>query len=217
MYLVFEQIRIGGDRNFGYLLGDRDAGTAVIIDPAFSPAEVVKRATEQHLKITHIINTHGHPDHINGNTEAAKLTGALVAAHPDSPAMPDLRLSDGEEIPVGGLRLKILHTPGHCPDHLVIYEQTCRLLISGDLLFVGKVGGTDNAVDARIEWNSLQRVLTEVPDAATVWPGHDYGARPASTIAIERNSNPFLRCADLSEFLRLKDDWKIHKAKLGLK
>jgi hydroxyacylglutathione hydrolase len=217
MFLVFEQIRIGGDRNFGYLLGDRDAGTAVIIDPAFTPADVVKRATEQNLKISHIINTHGHPDHINGNAEAAKLTGALVAAHPDSPTLPDVRLADNEELTVGGLRLKFLHTPGHCPDHIVVYEQTCRLLISGDLLFVGKVGGSENTIDARIEWNSLQRILTEVPDAATVWPGHDFGARPVSTIAMERNSNPFLRCADLSEFLRLKDDWKIYKAKHGLK
>jgi hydroxyacylglutathione hydrolase len=217
MFLVFEQIRIGGDRNFGYLLGDRDAGVAVIVDPAYSPADVVKRATEQHLKITHIINTHGHSDHINGNTEAARLTGALVAAHPDSPALPDLRLADDEELAVGGLRLKFFYTPGHCPDHIVIYEQTCRILITGDLLYVGKVGGTDNATDARIEWNSLQRLLTVVPDAATVWPGHDLGARPVSTIAMERISNPFLRCADLSEFLRLKDDWQIYKAKYGVK
>jgi hydroxyacylglutathione hydrolase len=217
MYLVFEQIRVGGDRNFGYLLGDRDAGVAVIIDPSYTPADVVKRAAEQHLKITHIINTHGHADHINGNAEAAKLTGAPIAAHPDSPALPDIPLQDGEELAVGGLRLKFLYAPGHCPDHIVIYEQTCRLLLSGDTLFVGKVGGTDTNTDARLEWNSLQRILQEVPDAATVWPGHDYGARPVSTIAIERNSNPFLLCKDLNDFIRLKDDWKIYKTKHGLK
>ncbi len=217
MHLVFEQLRIGGDRNFGYLLGDREAGVAVAIDPAFSPAMVVQRATDQHLKISHIINTHGHDDHINGNVEAVKLTGAQVAAHPDSPAMPDIRLEDNQELEVGGLRLKFLYTPGHCPDHIVIYEQTQRILISGDLLFVGKVGGTGNNIDARLEWNSLQRVLTEVPDAATVWPGHDYGVRPVSTVAMERTSNPFLRCADLAEFIRFKDDWKIYKQRYGVK
>lgn len=215
--LVFEQILIGGDRNFGYLLGDRKSKTAVLIDPAYAPEVLVKRATEQELKVTHILNTHGHADHINGNSEAVKLTQALVGAHPDNPAMPDLQIEDEQELEVGSLRLKFYHTPGHCDDHLVIHERTYDLLISGDLLFVGKVGGTQDNVQARIEWNSLQRLLKVVPDSATVWPGHDYGIRPASTIALERKTNPFLLCADLREFTHLKDDWPIFKKMHGLK
>src|SRR5512138_3576280 len=82
MELVFEQIRAGGDRNFGYLLGDRDARQAVLIDPSYSPEAFVARADEQKLAVTHIINTHGHDDHINGNATAASLTGAALAAHP---------------------------------------------------------------------------------------------------------------------------------------
>ena len=70
MELVFEQIRAGGDRNFGYLLGDRDARQAVLIDPSYSPEVFVGRADEQQLTVTHIINTHGHEDHINGNATA---------------------------------------------------------------------------------------------------------------------------------------------------
>ena len=69
MQLIFEQIRTGGDRNFGYLLGDRDAGEAVLIDPSYTPEVLVDRATEQHLKVTYIINTHGHSDHVNGKTK----------------------------------------------------------------------------------------------------------------------------------------------------
>ena len=84
-------------------------------------------------------------------------------------------------------------------------------------LFVGKVGGTRTDEDARIEWVSLQRVLAAVPDAATVWPGHDYGARPSSTIALERETNPFLRCTDVEAFLQLKREWPQYKKRLGLK
>ena len=218
MHLIFEQIRLdGSDRNFGYLLGDREAGVACIVDPAYTPQALIQRAADQNLKVAYIINTHGHHDHTNGNAEAVKLTQARVAAHPDCPVFPDLRLEDSQELAIGGLRLKFIYTPGHCPDHLVIYEQTCRILISGDLLFVGKVGGTQNSTDARVEWNSLQRLLQEVPDAATVWPGHDYGVRPSSTIAMERNSNPFLRCATHAEFIHLKDDWPVYKKQQGIK
>ena len=89
--------------------------------------------------------------------------------------------------------------------------------MTGDLLFVGKVGGTQHADDARTEWESLQRLLASVPDAATVWPGHDYGVRPSSTVGMERTTNPFLLCRSLEEFLRLKADWAAVKAQLGLR
>jgi glyoxylase-like metal-dependent hydrolase (beta-lactamase superfamily II) len=107
--------------------------------------------------------------------------------------------------------------PGHCSDHLTLYEPTWKLLVTGDLLFVGKVGGTGNDADGRTEWASLQKVLASVPDDATVWPGHDYGVRPSSTIALERATNPFLRCKNVDEFLALKRDWAKTKLQLGLK
>jgi len=217
MQLVFEQIRTGGDRNFGYLLGDRTAKKAVLIDPSYSPEALVQRAQEQELAITHIINTHGHSDHANGNDRAAKLTGAPVAAHPESPVKPGLRLQDGQDLALGFLRLKFMHTPGHCDDHIVVYEQAHELLITGDLLFVGKIGGTGNDKDARVEWNSLRQVLAAFPGSATVWPGHDYGARPSSTLRLEKCSNPFLLCHNLAEFQRLKDDWPIFKKRHGLR
>lgn len=217
MNLIFEQIRVGGDRNFGYLLGDRAAKQGVLIDPSYAPEILVQRATEQGLTITHIINTHGHSDHINGNAKAVELTKAPVAAHPDCPSMPDIQLKDGAELSVGSLRLQFVYTPGHIDDHLVVFEKTHALLITGDLLFVGKVGGTHNDDDARTEWTSLQRVLKTFPDHATVWPGHDYGARPVSTLALEKVSNPFLLCKDIEEFIRLKHEWATYKKQMGLK
>jgi glyoxylase-like metal-dependent hydrolase (beta-lactamase superfamily II) len=218
MQLIFEQIAVGGDRNYGYLLGDRSARVGVLIDPSYSPDTLAGRAQAQGLAITHIINTHGHPDHTNGNDTARRLTGAPVAACEWSTLIqPEIGIADGGEIPIGSLRLRCLHVPGHCPDHLALYEPTWKLLITGDLLFVGKVGGTGSEHDGRTEWESLQRVLASVPDDATVWPGHDYGVRPSSTIALERATNPFLRCANVDEFLALKRDWAKTKLELGLK
>ena len=218
MQLIFEQIRAGGDRNFGYLIGDRDAGQGVLIDPSYSPEAFVQRAGEQGLTVTHIINTHGHADHTNGNARAVELTKAPVAAFEDSTLVKaDIGLRDRAAIDVGGLRLEFLHVPGHCPDHLAIFEPTWRIVITGDLLFVGKVGGTHNDDDGRTEWSSLQRMLEWLPDAATVWPGHDYGVRPSSTIGLERATNPFLGCADVTAFLALKREWPAVKHRLGLK
>ena len=215
MRLIFEQIRSGGDRNFGYLLGDRDARSGVLIDPSYAPDVFVERARNQGLSITHVINTHSHTDHTNGNDRAVALTGAALAAHPLlSPGAP---LEDGRTLRIGELRLTAHHVPGHCVDHLVLYESVHRLLVTGDLLFVGKVGGTENDEDARTEWRSLQRLLTLVPDEATVWPGHDYGVRPSSTIGLEKQTNPFLRCADEAAFLTLKAEWPQFKQRLGLK
>lgn len=217
MQLIFEQVRTGGDRNFGYLLADRHAKRGVLIDPSFSPEALVQRAQEQGIAITYVINTHGHPDHVNGNATAVKATGARVAAHPALPAPSDVRLGDGERLTVGALDLTFLHTPGHSSDHLVVYESSYQTLVTGDLLFVGKVGGTSTDEDARVEWDSLQRVLAAIPDAATVWPGHDYGVRPSSTIGLERKTNPFLLCPDVAAFLELKKNWAAFKRGHGLK
>jgi hydroxyacylglutathione hydrolase len=217
MQLVFEQIRTGGDRNFGYLLADRDTKQAVLIDPSYSPEQLVERATEQLLRVTYIINTHGHPDHVNGNAKAVELTGAPIAGHPALPGPPSVPLRDDQELTVGALRLRFMHVPGHADDHLIVYEPSYELLITGDLLFVGKIGGTSSEADARIEWDSLQRVLLAVPDTATVWPGHDYGVRPSSTVGIERRTNPFLLCRDADALVRLKAEWPAFKKQHGLK
>ena len=162
------------------------------IDPSYSPDAFIQRAIDQGLTITHIINTHGHPDHINGNDRAVELTGAAVAAHPDSPARPTQPLTDGQQIAVGALRLQFLHVPGHADDHLVVYEPSYGLLVTGDLLFVGKVGGTTTEQESRIEWASLQRLLSTIPDASTVWP--DMTTACAQAPALGWNEGPIRSC-----------------------
>jgi glyoxylase-like metal-dependent hydrolase (beta-lactamase superfamily II) len=217
MQFIFEQVRTGGDRNFGYLIGDRQAGVGVLVDPAYAPGEMVERARAQGLRITHILNTHGHADHSGGNAEAKARTGALVAAYAGSPLRPDAPLKDGDRLKVGGYKLRVWHVPGHSEDHLAFLIEDKGAGLTGDHLFVGKIGGTSTERQARTEWDSLQRLLRDWPDALTIWPGHDYGARPASTIAWEKETNPFLLCRDFQAFLRLKEEWPEFKVKHGLR
>src|SRR5262249_15979947 len=139
------------------------------------------------------------------------------AGHRALPTPPTVPLDDADELAVGGLRLRFVFTPGHAADHLVVYEQLHDLLITGDVLFVGKIGGTKTEEDPRTEWDGLQHLLSIVPDKGTVWPGHDYGARPSSTIGLEKKTNPFLRCANADELIRLKAIWPEYKKEHGLK
>lgn len=215
MQFIFEQHRTGGDRNFGYLIGDRKAGSGVLVDPSYSPKLLVERATVQGLRITHILNTHGHPDHTNGNTEAVKLTGAPVLGGTGSGSRAALK--DGDTIDVGAYRIRVWNVPGHTPDHLAFFVDELFAGLTGDHLFVGKVGGTHSEADAKAEWNGLQRLLREWPPGTTIWPGHDYGARPSSTMALEKITNPFLQCADFAAFLKLKEEWPVFKAQHGLR
>ena len=217
MDFVFEQIRTGGDRNLAYLIGDRAAGVAAAVDPSFGPRRIIERAKDQGMTIEWVLNTHGHDDHCNGNAEMKKRAGAKIAAFADSPVAPDHPLRDGDTLHVGSIEIRVLYVPGHCPDHLLFHMPAQKVALTGDHLFVGKVGGTSGEEDARTEWDNLQRVLAELPDETTIWPGHDYGCRPASTIALERIMNPFLTAPDFAAFYRLKQEWAGFKATHGLK
>ena len=162
---VFEQIRTGGDRNFAYLIGDADAKTAVVIDPSYDPKAVVGRAKDQQLTVTHVINTHGHPDHTNGNAEAVKLTGAKLLAYKTAASRPDVTVDHEDTLAVGAFTLKFLFTPGHAEDHLcVLVDDVC---LTGDVLFVGKVGGTAGSDAAETEYRSLHNVVLKLPDDTT--------------------------------------------------
>jgi glyoxylase-like metal-dependent hydrolase (beta-lactamase superfamily II) len=213
---IFEQLRTGGDRNFGYLVGDRAAGVAVAVDPSYDQDIFVERAEAQGLKITLVLNTHWHGDHTNGNERLASLTGAKIASLPGCPPQSGPALMDGCEVTAGAYAIRVLHVPGHTPDHVLFHLPEQEVAITGDLLFVGKIGGTMTEEQARAEWDSLKRVLGELPDDTTIWPGHDYGCRAASTIALERLVNPFLQTDDFDAFLMLKRGWADFKAKHGL-
>ncbi len=207
MNFIFEQIRIGGDRNFGYLVGDRAAEEAAAIDPAFLPSEFAERARVQNVAILRILNTHGHDDHTNGNEELARLTGAPI----------ETDFKDGDTFMIGSFEVRVLAVPGHADDHVLFWIPSMAVAITGDLLFVGKIGGTGTREQAQQEWDSLQHVLATLPDETTIWPGHDFGARPSSTIGLEKATNPFLQVDSFDAFLRRKSEWPRFKLEHGLK
>ena len=215
MQLVFEQIRAGGDRNFGYLLGDRDAKRAVLIDPSYSPEAFVARAAEQGLIVSHVINTHGHPDHVNGNARAVEMTQAVVAAHPL--LRPGLPLQDGQTLTIGSLTLRCTYVPGPL-------RRPHRALRSEP----SPADHRRSAVRRQSRWHIVrQRCPHRVgklaasrvgdPRRCDRVAGHDYGARPSSTMALEKSTNPFLMCRSETEFLQLKANWASFKKQHGLR
>ena len=219
--LTLLQIHLGGDRNWQYLLADPASGRAAAVDCGHDPAGLLAIARERDLAIEAILVTHGHGDHVGGVAELARATGAAVHAGTAASAPGAGPVADGQEIAVGGLSIDAWHTPGHAPDH--VCYRCDDALISGDLLFCGKVGGTGDyfpGSSAGAEWESLQRLLA-LPDHVRVFPGHDYyggeGDMPASTIGHERNHNPFLRCDDLAAFEHLKANWAAYKAEHGIR
>jgi glyoxylase-like metal-dependent hydrolase (beta-lactamase superfamily II) len=171
-------------------------------------------ATERGLRVTHVINTHGHEDHTNGNDELVRASGALVAAHPDCPVAKTIALMDEDTLSVGSLRVRALFTPGHTPDSLTLVVEDAAF--TGDLLFVGKVGGTHTEAEARLEYESLWEKVFTLPDATRVYPGHNYGTKPSSTIGEERRTNPFLQQPSFEAFWHLKQNWAAYKKAHGI-
>jgi len=212
--MLFEQIRTGGDRNFAYLIGDEDSREAALVDPANDPGACVAAAEQRGLKVKYVINTHGHYDHIDGNEAVRRRTGAKVAAHESARHGHDIGVKDGEVLRLGKLKVRVLHTPGHTGDAICVLAE--GKLMTGDTLFVGKVGGTDFGAGARREFESLERLM-ELPEETEVYPGHDYGVAPSSTIGHERETNPFLLRRDFRDFVHLKEHWAEYKAKHGIK
>jgi glyoxylase-like metal-dependent hydrolase (beta-lactamase superfamily II) len=127
----------------------------------------------------------------------------------------DTRVPDGTVLKLGDLELEVINTPGHTEDSICIKVE--NKLITGDTLFVGKVGGTYSDRDAKTEFESLKKIMRLHPETE-VWPGHNYGVRQSSTIGFEQSSNPFIiRLADFNDFLWLKKNWARYKQEHGIK
>ena len=195
-----------------YLIGDRNAGVAVVVDPSFQIEQYVDTAAGEGLRIERVLETHTHADHVSGHGRFALEHGLPVAIHPIAdPAYPFEPLADGEQLAVGETRLRVLHTPGHRPEHcaFVIDEQ---IALTGDSLFVGDAARPDLAVAAREGardlFESLER-LAALGDSVEVYPGHVAGSLcggnmspdRCSTIARERSTNPALHITDVQEFV----------------
>jgi len=196
------QIPVAGADNFSYLVICPQTGKALGVDPSMSPESMLRVIRSRELTLVILANTHGHRDHIAGNGEILKATGAKLAANPlDVPGV-EIALGEGSRLQIGEITVEVLHTPGHTPGSLVFHPPGA--LIVGDTLFVTRCGRADfPGSDPAALYHSLLR-LAAFPPETKVFPGHDYGPRPCSTIAFEREHNEYMRCPDLESFLKLR-------------
>ena len=211
--MIFKQINSGGDRNFSYLIACEDTKLAAVADPSPDPLPVLKEVKNLELDVMYIFNTHSHPDHTGGNKYFKEQTGAEIVSFMGGNG--DLEVNDGGVLNIGNISVEFIHTPGHTPDSVCI--KAGDNLITGDTLFVGKVGGTYSEEEAKEEFMSLAKLIS-LPGHIKVWPGHNYGTAPSSTIMNEKETNPFIqRLKNFNDFLWLKQNWAVYKVEHGIK
>lgn len=197
---------------FSYFVGDEATQTGCLIDPAFETGRILDSVRQTGFTVTHIVNTHGHADHVAGNHAVQQATGAVLALHrEDAPGLdgrmnrifvrllggkpsppPDVLLEDGSLVTLGKTELHVIHTPGHTVGSICLYGE--GHLFTGDTLFVGGVGRTDlpGSSEVRLRQSLHDRILS-LPGDTRVWPGHDYGVEPSSTVRQEQATNAYLR------------------------
>ncbi len=210
--MIVEQYEVGDFSVFCYLVGDEETGEGLFIDPSAETDRLLSEAKSRGIeKIRYVVNTHSHIDHVMGNEAMVKKTGAEIVIHEKdsgsllktpayflemfratAPPPADLLVKEGDVIQVGKVKLKVLHTPGHSPGGICLYLD--GMVFTGDTLFVGAVGRTDFP---GCSWealeSSIRNKLYTLPGETVVFPGHNYGTRPTSTIQQEKRHNAYVR------------------------
>lgn len=194
------QLEVGNMQNFTYVVEDEQTSEAVVIDPSWGLDLVLDVIEKNGLEVKYIINTHHHFDHIIGNDAIAKKTGAKILQHKDSTLKNDLTVSEGDKIRFGNSELTVVHTPGHSKDSMCLVGD--GKVFSGDTLFVGNCGRVDlPGGSAKELYHSLFDVVSRMEDSLIMYPGHNYGNSPTSTIGREKKTNFVLQPRTEEEFV----------------
>ncbi len=196
-----------------YLVYDEDSLEGVIIDPGDQDLRIVKKIEELKIKPKLILGTHGHPDHILGAGYLREIFKIPFLLHkddekffrdpenfftfklwgfPDNPPA-DAVFEDGAILNFGNTYLKVIHTPGHSPGSVCFYNEKEGVIFTGDTLFVEGIGRADLPGGSyQVLIKSIKEKLLILPEDTVIYPGHDYGSKPTSTIGYEKRFNPFL-------------------------
>ena len=202
--MFFRQIKHRGD-NFSYVIADEACREAAIVDPSYNADAIIQLLREQRFNARYVINTHDHRDHTAGNKDVQSAFNAKTVAHKLSKVDKDIDVTDGDVLTIGAIHIRIIHTPGHSPDGICLLFD--GKLLTGDTLFVGECGRTEMADgNSRDMYNSLFGKLLKLDDEVEIYPGHDYGSRPHSTIGYEKKANYTLEKRTLEEFIRFMED-----------
>ncbi len=194
------QLQVGNMQNFTYVLEDEETQESVIIDPSWDLELVIEIIEKNNLKVKYVINTHHHFDHTIGNDAMVKHTKSKILQHESSTLKNDVQLSDGDKIIFGKSALTVLHTPGHSKDSICLVGD--GKIFSGDALFVGNCGRTDlPGGSAKELYHSLFDIIYKLDGNLVLYPGHNYGSAPNSTIDKEKKTNFVLQPRTESEFL----------------
>jgi glyoxylase-like metal-dependent hydrolase (beta-lactamase superfamily II) len=198
--VYFEQIKRVSD-NFSYIIANETTKEAAVVDPSYNSVKITSLLKSHGFRAKYVIDTHYHMDHTTGNNGIKEaFDHAKVIAHKSSRIAKDIGVVDGDIIEVGKIRIQVIHTPGHSPDSICLLFE--KKLLTGDTLFVGECGRTDMADgNARDMYHSLFDKLMKLDDDVEVYPGHDYGPKPRSTIGVERKTNYTLEKRTLDEFV----------------
>ena len=207
--MIIEELVVGPLQTNCFVVGDEATREGIVIDPGGDAELILEAVKRLQLQIRLVVNTHGHFDHIMANREVMEATGAPLAIHPDDAGMltnplrsfsfflgefhpsppASVSLVEGGAVEVGSWRLKVLHTPGHSPGSVSLWQEQQGVVFSGDVLFNMGVGRTDfPGGSMRVLLQSIRDKLFTLPDDTTVYSGHG----PKTTIGSERAHNPFL-------------------------
>ena len=226
--LYFRQLLSGRDfakgdgiatqmRNFAYLIGDRQTGDCLVVDPAYAAGDLVDALEADGMRLSGVLVTHHHPDHVGGSMMGFELKGLAelmervsVPVHVNSQeavfvsritgiSMGDLtQHENGDKVSVGDIDIELLHTPGHTPGSqcFLLHGQ----LVAGDTLFLEGCGRTDfPGGDSDEMFRSLQK-LAQLPGDPTVFPGHWYSLEPSASLSEVKRSNYVYRVSDLDQW-----------------
>ena len=222
--LYFRQLAVGQMANLVYLVGSRSARQALLVDPAWNVDQMLDQAEEDGMEVVGALVTHYHQDHVGGSIFGMDIEGLdkLFARKPvpvhvhkleaDGVAqVTGIARSDivdhegGDVIELGGVRVRMLHTPGHTPgSQCFLVEENGRpgQLVPGDTLFLGSCGRVDlPGSDPEAMYHSLNGTLKKLPDETLLFPGHLYSEDPYGTLGEQKEKNPFLRVTSLEMFL----------------
>ncbi|MFM8659495.1 MAG: hydroxyacylglutathione hydrolase family protein [Candidatus Nitrosotenuis sp.] len=196
------QVPVGNMQNFTYVIEDENTSEGIIIDPSWELDEIMRVVQKNNIKVKYIVNTHHHFDHTIGNDTIKNETGASILQYKTSTIKHDLEVSDGDAIKFGDSELAVIYTPGHSKDSMCLVGD--GKIFSGDTLFVGACGRVDlPGGDVREMYHSLVNILRKMDDNLVVYPGHDYGSTPTSTIGSQKKMNFVMQPRTEAEFLEI--------------